>query len=237
MNEIDKCLLNNDIFLMQKYIDEGLDVNEYTYKATHYISSSTIMSFTTYLLHHAVCYKNKEFIELLIKNGADINKKDKYNKNPLNYCFTIDIAKILIEKGCDVYNYDRSNNCLLDNFCKEDDFDAIKYILTFDIQPRNLSVIDLYIEKFISYKEYNIAKALLKYLKNNLCFLISISKMHNILTLDDLKSFTDIGFILPIIEIKNTLYLSNIMLSYFKENDDNFNDFFKLNEDIITITY
>ncbi|MDP6232542.1 MAG: ankyrin repeat domain-containing protein, partial [Nitrospinaceae bacterium] len=52
-------------------------------------------------LSHAVQLDHNAVVELLIKAGANVNAKDKYERTPLHGVTTKEIAELLIAKGAD----------------------------------------------------------------------------------------------------------------------------------------
>ena len=77
---------------------------------------------------HAVMGKKAikliELMELLIKNGADVNSQNKHKETPLHYlCWQntnkemIEVIKFLIEKGADVNSQDKYGRTPLHYLC------------------------------------------------------------------------------------------------------------------------
>lgn len=92
----DIILLQRDKEIIESVINQGVDVN----KKSRFYEKTPLM--------HAVISSSPDVVDLLIKNGADVNIKDKKDVTPLMYSFlNIDgkqneiIAKLL-EAGADV---------------------------------------------------------------------------------------------------------------------------------------
>ena len=66
---------------------------------------------TTYknALMHAILHDNRSAMDILIKNGIDINAKDKFGRNALMYCAKIgnrEGIRVLISRGADIFAKD-----------------------------------------------------------------------------------------------------------------------------------
>jgi formylglycine-generating enzyme required for sulfatase activity/ankyrin repeat protein len=84
---------DNDLDLVKKYIDNGVDIN----------AKEIDTSLTP--LHVAAMYNNEEIAKIIIKNGADIDPKDKRGIAPLRYVVNnnnIEMVKYLINHGANV---------------------------------------------------------------------------------------------------------------------------------------
>ncbi len=89
-SEIDK----DDIFLertalIKQRIDEGVNVNS--------VDSN---KFTP--LHYALIYQKSEIVKILVNNGADINKKNKYGTPPIFYAYDDISIRLLLDAGANV---------------------------------------------------------------------------------------------------------------------------------------
>lgn len=108
------AILDGNTKLIAKKIDEGYDVN-----ATEDLNGRTMLTsvfllkWPRYLVHQ---YDRKEntllkMLEILVKNGADVNMLDKQGSAPLHYALetwllpperVLNIEKFLIDHGADV---------------------------------------------------------------------------------------------------------------------------------------
>ena len=107
---------------VQKLIDEGHDVNG----KDEWISGRPL--FRT---------SRAEIMEVLVKNGADVNARDIFNRTPLHrYLFihiNIEAMKFLIENGADVNARDKwlktPAHMIVSSFRKEDSIKALGLLL------------------------------------------------------------------------------------------------------------
>jgi ankyrin repeat protein len=79
-------------------------------------------------LHLAVAVEQNEIIELLLKNGADINVKarDQYGGTPLHWAAFLgyrQMAEMLVEAGADINAPDKDGNTPLDGVLSNPDLD------------------------------------------------------------------------------------------------------------------
>ncbi len=103
-------------------------------------------------LHRAIgSNNNKEFIDLLVENGVDINAKDRGGRTPLqltienfHYSFRSnplerDHFNLLIKKGADWKTIDNEGNTLLHTAVKYSFLEGVKFLLSkgADIEARN----------------------------------------------------------------------------------------------------
>jgi ankyrin repeat protein len=88
----------NDIEVVKEYLNTGTDVNQMYYSPKHIQLAP---------LHMAAMLGNKEMIDLLLSNGAEINIKNPDGITPLQYAIFTERhepVKLLIEKGADINN-------------------------------------------------------------------------------------------------------------------------------------
>jgi len=115
INTIGSAILADNLQVVQDFIKAGNDINQYCR-----------VGFT--LLHIACYSKNKIIAELLIQNGADINRNTSDNSTgtPLHYAAHhghADIVGILIENGADINQKDGRGKTALDmakQFCDKE---------------------------------------------------------------------------------------------------------------------
>ena len=84
-------IIDEDLELIEKYINEGADVNAKQRK-----DKSALI--------RAIHTRNFEIVDILLKNGADINLKDKYNIPPLIWAVHSrlkNIVALLLFNNCD----------------------------------------------------------------------------------------------------------------------------------------
>jgi ankyrin repeat protein len=65
------------------------------------------------LLMEAIIFKKEDIVELLVKNGADVNARELKGWTPLHFAaqsYLPDTVKLLIEKGADINAVDFYNN-------------------------------------------------------------------------------------------------------------------------------
>ena len=83
-------------------------------------------------LHFAVLYNCPKIVELLVKSGANIDKKDSYWRTPLllacKYGYS-QIAEYLIKCGAKINKCDNSNNSPLHYACAFGNFQCVKILL------------------------------------------------------------------------------------------------------------
>ena len=83
-------------------------------------------------LHFAVIYNCPKIVELLVKKGANLDKKDKYWRTPLllacKYGYS-NIAEFLIKCGAKINKSDNSNNSPLHYACAFGNLDCVKILL------------------------------------------------------------------------------------------------------------
>jgi len=93
---------SNNIKVVKYLLDYGMDVNDCTNKQNSPL--------------HFAEYASKELIEILIKNGANVNKQDSYGRTPL-HCFKYtgnkEGIKLLLENGADINIVDSNNETYL----------------------------------------------------------------------------------------------------------------------------
>ncbi len=83
-------------------------------------------------LHRAARYGDKELVELLIANGADVNAKDKWGYTPLLWAIFSrdkDMMKLLIAKGADVNYTPKDDYPPLHSAVANEDKDMVELLL------------------------------------------------------------------------------------------------------------
>jgi cytohesin len=83
-------------------------------------------------LHRAARYGDKELVELLIANGADVNAKDKWGYTPLLWAIFSrdkDMMKLLIAKGADVNYTPKDDYPPLHGAVANEDKDMVELLL------------------------------------------------------------------------------------------------------------
>ena len=99
-----QAALDNDVAKMKQLIEKGCDANARIVEAEKYWEAP---------LRHAVHHENPEMIKLLLSNGADPNIDLERNISPFHYAAgtaSIDILKLLHEKGGDVNTFNPRSN-------------------------------------------------------------------------------------------------------------------------------
>ncbi len=85
------------------------------------------------LLHYCVKYKRKDFIDLFLKHGADINILNSEDLSPLFYAIfknNHDIENYLLLKGADINVLDYYGNTVLMKACKYDKDTLVSYLIS-----------------------------------------------------------------------------------------------------------
>jgi ankyrin repeat protein len=111
------AVLNEDIDAIHLLFEKGAKINE---------PDSSILP-----LIKAIEMKNIPIIDILIKNGADINKSFNYGDTLLTYAikfYSIDTIKLLIEKGADVNKPNSYGNTPLHFAVLTNKIDVIKLL-------------------------------------------------------------------------------------------------------------
>jgi ankyrin repeat protein len=88
-----------------------------------------------YCLHTSVFIGNKQICEILLKNGADINIKDKYGHYPIHkiiLCKNINILDLLMKYGGNIDQEDDNNNTILHMAIINKNIKLIKKILKYN---------------------------------------------------------------------------------------------------------
>ena len=88
------------------------NVKEY-YSAIDNIDINTLNDYKQNSLQESIAYDNDEISYDLIKREINLNHKDEDGKTSLHYCAAhnnYDIAKIILEKGCDINICDNHGN-------------------------------------------------------------------------------------------------------------------------------
>lgn len=89
-------------------------------------------------LFYAVAYGDRGIIRCLIENGYDVNMKDGYGGNALEWAAQenrISNAKMLIESGCDVNNLNGEGMTALYTACAESNTDMARLLLNNNAEP------------------------------------------------------------------------------------------------------
>lgn len=89
-------------------------------------------------LFYAAAYGDRGIIRCLIENGYDINMKDGYGGNALEWAAQenrISNAKMLIEGGCDVNNLNGDGMTALYTACAEGNTDMARLLLDNNAEP------------------------------------------------------------------------------------------------------
>lgn len=89
-------------------------------------------------LFYAAAYGDRGIIRCLIENGYDVNMKDGYGGNALEWAAQenrISNAKMLIESGCDVNNLNGEGMTALYTACAEGNADMAKLLLDNNAEP------------------------------------------------------------------------------------------------------
>ncbi len=89
-------------------------------------------------LFYAAAYGDRGIIRCLIENGYDINMKDGYGGNALEWAAQenrISNAKMLIEGGCDVNNLNGDGMTALYTACAEGNADMARLLLDNNAEP------------------------------------------------------------------------------------------------------
>lgn len=120
-NQIDMTPLHaaaskGDTLLIKYYLKKGLDIN------------ATDMEYRTPLIV-AVNYRFPEAAEILIENGADINKKAKSGNSAVFYAGSLETFKMLIENGADLTFKNEYGADLLHWHSAKGNVDIMKYLL------------------------------------------------------------------------------------------------------------
>ena len=119
--------------IKQLIINKELDVNE-SDKDSHYSSSRDTP------LCWAIFYKNHEAAKLLLENGADINKTDRYGYTPLHIACgrgRVDSVKFLLDNGADPnIASDLGDETPLNVACREGYFDIARCLLNRKADPQ-----------------------------------------------------------------------------------------------------
>mgnify|MGYP000156851064 CR=1 FL=1 len=89
-------------------------------------------------LFYAAAYGDRGIIRCLIENGYDVNMKDGYGGNALEWAAQenrISNAKMLIESGCDVNNLNGEGMTALYTACAEGNTDMARLLLNNNAEP------------------------------------------------------------------------------------------------------
>ena len=89
-------------------------------------------------LFYAAAYGDRGMIRCLIENGYDVNMKDSYGGNALEWAAQenrIANAKMLIENGCDVNNLNGEGMTALYTACAEGNTEMAKLLLDNNAEP------------------------------------------------------------------------------------------------------
>jgi ankyrin repeat protein/acetyl esterase/lipase len=95
-------------------------------------------------LHRAVHYADKELVELLISNGADVNAKNKWGRTPLRWAiYNRDkvMIKLLVSKGADINMKDEDGVTPLHLIAMSDRKDIVEFLIAngADVNAKNES--------------------------------------------------------------------------------------------------
>ena len=94
-------------------------------------------------LHFAVIYNCPKIVELLVRNGANIDKKDSYWRTPLllacKYGYS-QIAEYLIKCGAKINKSDNSNNSPLHYACAFGNFQCVKILMEHGADVNHLNM-------------------------------------------------------------------------------------------------
>jgi len=159
-----KRISDGDVQKVEKYLKRGGDVN------------ATIEAWKTTLLMHA-CRKNqKKIVELLIKYGCDIDKRDINKDTAFTYASTfsdIECLKTLIDNKCDInYCNDMGSRalCLVNKFNSSNDNNKIILLIGNCCDYDGLNINKDLIEKGLRIKwlKQGLIKYLIWYVKNNI---------------------------------------------------------------------
>ena len=119
LEETIEVLKENDVKLLKKIIENQPEiVNEKDQGGNS-------------LLHYATIENNKEAIESLLSEGADIEARNYFSATPLQIAtlkVNLNLVKFLIERGARLEVFDTNNNLLFDNN-SEEGREVIKYLL------------------------------------------------------------------------------------------------------------
>jgi len=122
-------------------------------------------------LHFAVLYNCYKIVEFLVKNGANLNKGDKYGRTPLLLSCKYGnskITKFLIDAGANINKTDNSNNSPLHYACAFGNLECVKVLLEngADVNCLNMNK-NLPIEIALLKNHNGIVKYLINYDKFN----------------------------------------------------------------------
>lgn len=114
---------NNNILLVKYFVEVcKIDVNSITYDYTNPIFPLTMASWFNHI----------KIVEYLIKNGADVNIRDKYGRTALMVACTeknnIEVVKYLIENGADLYLRDIDGRTALRNAHEWKNIEIFEYL-------------------------------------------------------------------------------------------------------------
>jgi len=116
--------IKNRLKDIKKYLNQGIDVD-------------SLGEYGCTPLHYACREGNIEIVEFLIKNGADVNIKNRYSTlYPLfealcllNKRKTFLIIKLLIDNGADINSVDSFGNTLLHHAVEQENIDLIELLI------------------------------------------------------------------------------------------------------------
>ncbi len=127
--ELYEAITRNNVEQVAKLLQDGADAN-FTISG----------AFNITMLNTAInVSKNKNIVELLLKNKADVNAKDAFNTTALMYAASSgnkEIVELLLSYGADVHAIDGQGNTVL-SAAKESKNKAIIKLIEKKLQEKN----------------------------------------------------------------------------------------------------
>ena len=169
-----KAIEKNDITDVEKTINRGAWIN----LRRHLLYAPNVCSFNPTPLIEACKGGNPEIVELLLNEGADINKKDNFSdKTPLLAALhgtkenRFSLAKYIIEQGGDIYAVQGKKSTLYETLYVskndsdktiEEGFELFKYLLQQGVPLSVNNNSESVLTYAARYRNYNVVKYLIE---------------------------------------------------------------------------